>query len=378
MENFYTRLASFSNFSEVANAGHYHPVPEDWSIFISDVRDSTKAIQAGQYKEVNLVGAASIVVSRNAMESLDFPFVFGGDGATLLIPPEKTERVTLELSKLKALAKKNFGFDLRVGRVPVKQIYFENKQLEVAKFELTPGRSIAMMRGSGLELAEDWIKRSGEKFEVSVPSEQENDLSGLSCRWQPIPSKNGKIISLIVYARGESPVFPQLFEGLDEIFPEGFESLNPAKIHGSRYKSVFSCLIGERKFHRNLWSNSFLKRVREIFISVGLFKYKLPFSFVPPYLEAISSHSDFRKFDNMLRMVIDCKPSQIKSLKAFLEKLHQQDSIFYGLFESEKSLMTCFVENLSQGGHIHFMDAENGGYAMAALALKQQMELDRK
>jgi hypothetical protein len=35
--------------------------------------------------------------------------------------------------------------------------------------------------------------------------------------------------------------------------------------------------------------------------------------------------------------------------------------------------MTCFVDGLNQGQHIHFMDAENGGYAMAAIELKKQM-----
>ena len=96
-------------------------------------------------------------------------------------------------------------------------------------------------------------------------------------------------------------------------------------------------------------------------------------SFIPEYLRSISAHSDFRKFDNMLRMVIDCTPQQILAVKDLFARLHSEGIIYFGTFEAENSLMTCFVESLSQGNHIHFMDAENGGYAMAAEALKKQM-----
>ena len=34
--------------------------------------------------------------------------------------------------------------------------------------------------------------------------------------------------------------------------------------------------------------------------------------------------------------------------------------------------MTCFVDGLSDGKHIHFIDGGDGGYAMAAMKLKAQ------
>jgi hypothetical protein len=35
--------------------------------------------------------------------------------------------------------------------------------------------------------------------------------------------------------------------------------------------------------------------------------------------------------------------------------------------------MTCYVQNLSDTAHIHFVDGGDGGYAMAAKQLKQQL-----
>ncbi len=36
--------------------------------------------------------------------------------------------------------------------------------------------------------------------------------------------------------------------------------------------------------------------------------------------------------------------------------------------------MTCFVESLQEGGHMHFLDAQDGGYTAAAVQLKQQLK----
>jgi len=64
---------------------HYRRVPDDWFIVTCDLRDSTKAIGAGLYQDVNLIGAACISATKTAIP-YDFPFVFGGDGASLLLP----------------------------------------------------------------------------------------------------------------------------------------------------------------------------------------------------------------------------------------------------------------------------------------------------
>ena len=48
-----------------------------------------KSDRRGRYKDVNTIGVASIVAIKNAMKNELFPFVFGGDGATALIPASK-------------------------------------------------------------------------------------------------------------------------------------------------------------------------------------------------------------------------------------------------------------------------------------------------
>lgn len=45
-----------------------------------DIRGSTRAIEEGRYKQVNMVGAAVITAVLNACAGYEIPFVVGGDG----------------------------------------------------------------------------------------------------------------------------------------------------------------------------------------------------------------------------------------------------------------------------------------------------------
>lgn len=38
--------------------------------------------------------------------------------------------------------------------------------------------------------------------------------------------------------------------------------------------------------------------------------------------------------------------------------------------------MTCYVNNLDEGGHLHFIDGAGGGYTLAAQQLKNQLSAE--
>ena len=72
----------------VIDERNFFPAPDDWVIVITDIRSSSTAVAEGRYKDVNMMGGAAICAVQNATGSRDWPFVFGGDGATLLIAPD--------------------------------------------------------------------------------------------------------------------------------------------------------------------------------------------------------------------------------------------------------------------------------------------------
>ncbi len=376
MSTFYSSLTSFSEFTQFTDEAFFVDVPSDWSVVITDIKGSTKAIAEGRYKDVNTIGAASIIVVRKCLKEFDFPFVFGGDGATILIPNSHVVRVCEDLAALKDLSVQNFGLELRVGVVEVSHLNELGHSLEVGKFELTAGRSIAILRGEGLSVAEKLIK-SDASFEYKETSQKEVSLEGLSCRWNPIPSRRGQIFTILAVSRKGDAIYTQIMEKLSEIFPDGLESANPVNIDLTTYKSVGQLLSDERKLHDSIFSLPFLLRTLEIVFAVLVFKYNFPAIFfnAKKYSNSMQTHSDFRKFDDTLRMVLDCTQEEIDEIKNFLEEKFLLSELFYGTFETASALMTCFVEGLGQGQHIHFIDSENGGYASAAIGLKKQMKV---
>jgi len=70
----------------VADGNNYHDVPDDWLVVVSDIKGSTKAIESGRYKEINILGGSSIIAVLNCIKNVEIPFVFGGDGESFVIP----------------------------------------------------------------------------------------------------------------------------------------------------------------------------------------------------------------------------------------------------------------------------------------------------
>src|SRR5437868_12828593 len=86
---FYGSIPVFRGFTSLMDPALYAPLPDDWSIGVADIVDSTKAIAAQRYKAVNMAGAAVIAAVTNALEGREFPFVFGGDGASFAVAPDE-------------------------------------------------------------------------------------------------------------------------------------------------------------------------------------------------------------------------------------------------------------------------------------------------
>ena len=52
--------ADFGDVDIVMRAENYRPLPDDWHVCLCDVRNSTAAIERGEYRSVNSLGVAAI------------------------------------------------------------------------------------------------------------------------------------------------------------------------------------------------------------------------------------------------------------------------------------------------------------------------------
>jgi len=372
---FYQKLAHFADFKGITSDENFYSVPSDWIVVMTDIVNSTREIESGNYKDVNTVGVASIVSAHNAIEDIEFPYVFGGDGATFLAPKEYQDKIEKELKALREISKRGFKLDLRIGIINVEELLSEGASIEIAKFKLIGEKSVAIFRGGGIALAEKKLKET-DKYHVSGRIKHMVDLKNLSCRWNAIPAKRGKNLSLIVQVVNDNnkQVYYNILSKLEELYDGKLENANPVNFEKMTYKSFSESYRNEKRLHSSMWSFGFFNRVISIFISTLLFKIGIPKKiFDPsPYARSMGTHSDYRKFDDMLRMTIDCSPKQIDLITAYLEDLFQKGQIKYGMHISNNTIMTCFVNGLGQGQHIHFIDGDTGGFTMAAKKLKAQ------
>lgn len=368
--NFYNELLPFTNFDNFNDIKNYKSIPDDWIIFVADIEGSTKAIDAGEYKNVNLVGAAVISFCVQALTPFDFPYVFGGDGASLCVPPEHSAAIEKELAELKYFSEREYKLKLRVSKIPVREVLKDNFSVLVAKYEITDGRSIAFFKGGGLDHADFIGKKFHKKYKVDM-IKSSRFLDGITCRWNSIPTTKGTILSILVKSKTEDDI--SLYSSVvDKINSLTDGSYNPVKKKQMKYKSFFKGLREDTKMHSSIWSKDYLNRVIQYLVCYVAFKLNYsPFFEAKTYTDSIASHSDYRKFDDTLRMIIDCTLDQKNEIREYLTEL--KENIYFGIHESDAALMTCFVESIKPGEHIHFIDGSDGGYAIAAKEMKAQM-----
>ncbi|MGJ8652516.1 MAG: DUF3095 family protein [Opitutaceae bacterium] len=375
---FYEQLPAFQEFTTLTNDAHYQALPQDWYVVVSDIKGSTVAIEAGRYKDVNLIGAATIAAARNAMNGHNFPFTFGGDGATFAFHKQFVPVMSEAMAGVQHMSETTFGLGLRVGMVSIAELQATGATVEAAKYELVANQNIALFRGGGLTIAEEWIKQPDSKYLLPSSTKAVAKLDGLSCRWNAVSNIHGTVLSIIVSARGKSlnATYNHVLNQLNSICDNDLEASNPVNIPELSYQSIRECFYQEGRFYLPKWSGSHLLRIIEIIYCVMVFRIKMPALFFDAmrYTKSLRRHADYRKFDDVLRMVVDVSNEQKEQIYKLLETLHQNGDIYYGVHSSKTSLITCLVDSAQDGQHIHFVDGGDGGYAMAAKQLKQQIK----
>ena len=221
---FYSAIPVFDDFGRLMEPSLYRPLPDGWLIGIADIVRSTDAIADQRYKAVNMAGAAVIAAMTNAMELRDFPFVFGGDGASFAVAAADRKIAERALAETAAWVKEALDLTMRVALIPIEAIRAEGLDVSVARYAPSPNVSYAMFEGGGLKWADAAMKRGA--FAVpQAPRGSHPDLTGLSCHFSEIMSARGVMLSILVVPHGEDKsAFRAVIErmlALVEMSPEG-------------------------------------------------------------------------------------------------------------------------------------------------------------
>jgi hypothetical protein len=373
-DTFYSEIPVFRGFSRLMDPALYSPLPDDWSIGVADIVESTRAIAEARYKAVNMAGASVIAAITNALAGREFPFVFGGDGASFAVSPEDLARAREALAATAIWVKEDLDLAMRVALVPVAAVRAQGFDVRVARFGPSPNLSYAMFSGGGLGWAETAMKR-GEFAVPAAPPGTQPDLTGLSCRFEEIPSARGLILSvLVVPARDADPLaFRNLIEDIITLVERSPDAARPVPPGGPPLRWPPAGLEFEARATRGgplfkrraavLVHTLFAYLIMRLGISVG--------GFVPKtYVQQVVENSDFRKYDDGLRMILDCTPELEAALAQRLAAAASSGIARYGLHRQDAAMMTCFTPSALRSDHVHFIDGARGGYASAATALK--------
>jgi Protein of unknown function (DUF3095) len=324
---------------------------------------------------VNMAGAAVIASVTNALDNRDFPFAFGGDGASFAVSPQDAALARDALAATATWVKEDLDLEMRVALVPIANIRAQGLDVLVARYAPSPNVSYAMFSGGGLAWADAAMKR-GEFAVAPAASGAHPDLTGLSCRFAEMPSERGLILSVLIVPgkNSDETSFRALIEEVVTLVEKSPGSGRPIPSSGPPLRwptagAEFEALAAPGG--KPLWLRRLGVHAWSLFAYL-LFRFNITAGgFVPQvYMQQVVENSDFRKYDDGLRMVLDCTPDLADALEKRLAAAAAAGTIRYGLHRQNAAMMTCFTLSASQPDHFHFVDGAGGGYAAAATVLK--------
>jgi len=364
-----------------ADLNWYEELDDQWIVAVADVVSSTDLATRGKDRDINFIAAAAVAAVSHLLKPITtLPAVqFGGDGITAACPIALQEPMTDVLAALAYWAKDAFGINLRVGIVAVKELKASGFPVYASLQQMGEQNAFALFLGKGITEADRWVKEQPER-QIQPKAGLLPGLENLSCRWQPLPSRQGKIISLIVDPVHEGDLGIQHIRALmdeiheliqerrasplgngDELTPPSHPSIQSLKRElstpSTRPKPVR--ILGAYLGSALLWLGW---RLGGRFLSINSKRY----------LNTLALHSDFRKQAGGPRMVLDLSLEEIGQLLALLDKGESRNEIVYGYALSEATSLTCLVEDFQADEHVHFVDGDKLGFWRASIMLKEK------
>ncbi len=377
---FFAALPRLSSAHDTFDTGRYRAAPDDWELVVTDIVGSTQAVAQGKHKTINFVAAMAIAALKNLCAPTALPFLFGGDGSVVMVPPQYALAARQALARVRGFAAREFGMQLRVGVCSVSLLRQFGSDVIVGRYEPTPGNHFGVFLGGGVGMLEAAARGRGDAAliaQVAVPESLDDgvavDLDGLSCRWNPLQSGRGRMLTLIINGAVDAgAVHARVMELAHQggaqapVRPETLRTSWPPK----------GFLLEAQAARRGglLWI-SVLKVLLNTLIARMIFMVGRPVGGFNPdgYIAETSTNTDFCKHDDTVSFVIDCPQDCIASIKAYLDHKMAAGELRYGMNVSETALMTCLVTAASGGLHVHFVDGGDGGYTAAAKTLKAQV-----
>lgn len=372
-DHFYSNLEPhYASFEKIlADRKNFSSIPHDWHIIVTDIVNSTFEFAKGKYKELNLVGSSTIatvlnIAKRNAIE---VPFVYGGDGSSILVPQSILDESLRALVAVKNSVEKEFGMTLRVGAVPMRTIRDHGYDIRVAKFHVVNGYPQAIFIDSGLYQAEKLVKSNKfltRKHAHKIPFQ----FDGLTCRWDIIPPPPGysEVLCLIVVVNNfkrHQELYKKIISKITVIYGN-FANRHPINIDVVMQNMRLKSLVRESYQKYGKLDSLYVVTRALVTLWEGLKKQVVGKG---GSYDFFMTATDTLKMDGKLCTIIAGNPEQREQLVAFLEAEEATGSITFGYAVTPSTTITCLIHE-EEDDYINFIDGTDGGYVKAATMIK--------
>ena len=373
-EAFFDTLPVFEEFEGVADGDNYRPLPDGWALASADIVGSTKAIASGRYKAVNMAGASVISAILNSVGRRDLPFVFGGDGAFVAIPGSAIEQTRQALAAVKTWVSGGIAARAaRRDRADGRHSRAQGLDVRVARFQASSEIAYAMFTGGGASWAEAQMK-AGHYAVAAAPAGTRPDLTGLSCRWNPIEAHHGEIVSIIAIpgGAGTDAAFQQLVSDIVALAAEQERGGHPVPAAGPDYR-LSAARHGLRGARRRAEGQAAAGQAQA---SSSRRSWRWLFDRLEPAARRLRPDALQERrgaqfgFPQVRRWPEDDHRRRRRALltrsRPGWRGSRRPGICRYGLHRQSSALMTCIVPSPMTRDHMHFIDGAAGGYAMAA------------
>lgn len=376
---FFAKLPVLATADDTFDAARYRAAPDDWVLVVTDIVGSTAAIANGQHKTVNFVAAMAIAALKNLCAPTPLPFLFGGDGSVVMVPPSHADAARRALARVRGFALRECGMQLRVAMAPVGLLRAHGSEVRVGRYEPSPGNSFGVFLGGGVALLEAAARGRGDPslqalvaIDAALDDGQPVNLEGLSCRWNPLRSGRGKMLTLILQGAADPGAVHARVMALAGPGPAA-RPVRRDTLHGSWPPGNLWLEARAARGQGALWQ-AWLRLLAETLLAWIVLRIGRPVGGFDPgrYLDEVSSNTDFCQHDDTVSFVIDCPLPAIDAIRSYLDQQAAQGALRYGMHVSDTALMTCLVTSPTQSLHVHFVDGGDGGYTSAARSLKAQ------
>ena len=377
MPSFFASLPVLTQPRDTFDTTQYRPAPDAWALAVTDIVGSTAQVANGHHKTVNFVAAMAIAALKNLCAPTSIPFLFGGDGAVVMVPPEQADAARVALARVRGMAAREFGLVLRVGLVAVGTLRRFGSDVQVGRYEPSPGNSFGVFRGGGVALLEAALRGRSDPdladlvaIAESLDDQLPADLSGLSCRWDSLHSTRGKMVTLILHDAADHG---EIHAAVMRLATQGGDP-RPVRAETLRTRWPPTGFMLEARGRRaGGWlALSVLRVLVETLLARLVFARGRPVGNFDPdrYRRDMTTNTDFCRHDETVCFVIDCPLNCIAPIRAHLDQCAASGALRYGMDVADSALMTCLVTSASDDLHVHFVDGGGGGYTNAAKTLK--------